>query len=273
MATKDVTVLFDESGTPRIVGKYRKAWFLGCGVRYEQSAETEIFAICNEAAGLSKNRPMKNHRISIDRVIRIARLLADLPLSIHVSGIDTTDPEFRRIVEDYERFGRETRAKHRPEVRDRSIGQIIHSHVLDHCLFHSIADHFEAGGHDAHVSILVDNWSVLNDDVGFYLEERAGTLDRSITSLCSKYHMGRPLSIGRIELLRDDTDRKRLVDVIASVSSRAFLRLDNLRYSREAMDILVDSGKANFSDATGYSMGLMQKTMQGRSRDGKSNFR
>ena len=67
MATKDMTVLFDESGTPQIVGKYRNEWFLGCGVRYEQTAETEIFARCNEAVGLSKNRPMKNHRISIDR--------------------------------------------------------------------------------------------------------------------------------------------------------------------------------------------------------------
>lgn len=267
MATKDVTVLFDESGTPQIVGKYRKAWFLGCGVRYEQSAETEIFAICNEVAGLSKNRPMKNHRISIDRVIRIARILADLPLSIHVSGIDTTDPEFRRIVKDYERFGRETRVKHRPEVRDRSIGQIIHSHVLDHCLFHSIADHFEAGGRNAHVSVFVDNWSIPRDDIDVYLEIRAVSLDRSISSLCSKYLMGRPLSIGRIELLKDDTNRKRFVDVAASVVSRAFLRSDNPRYTHEAMDILVESGKANLSDATGYCMGLMQKTMQGPSYD------
>lgn len=157
MATKDVTVLFDESGTPQIVGKYRNEWFLGCGVIYEQSAEIEIFARCSEAVGLCKNKPMKNHRISIDRVIRIARILTDLPLTIYVSGIDTTDPEFRRIVKDYMRFGRKTRAIHRPEVRDRSIGQIIHSHVLDHCLFHSIADYFESGGSDAHVSLFIDN--------------------------------------------------------------------------------------------------------------------
>lgn len=210
---------------------------------------------------------MKNHRISIDRVTRIARILTDLPLTIYVSGIDTTDPEFRRIVKEYERFGRKTRAIHRPEVRDRSIGQIIHSHVLDHCLFHSIADYFEDGKNDAHVSVFIDNWSVPNDDAGVYLEERVASLHRRISSLCSKYHMGRPLSIKRIDLLKEDTNRKRFVDVIASVVSRAFLRSDNPRYTREAMDILVESGKANFGDATGYSMGLMRKTMQGPSHD------
>lgn len=273
MSTKDVTVLFDESGTPQIVGKYRNEWFLGCGVWYEQSAETEIFARCYEAVGLSKNRPMKNHRISIARVIRIARILADLPLAIQVSGINTTDPEFRRIVKEYERFGRKTRAIHRPEVRDRSIGQIIHSHVLDHCLFHSIADYFEAGGRDAHVSVFIDNWSIPRDDIGVYLENRAECLHRSITPLCSKHLMGRPLSIGRIGLLKDDTDRKRFVDVVASAISRAFLRSDNPRYTREAMEILGASGKAYSCDATEYSMGLMQMIMNGRSRDGKSNFR
>ena len=73
MSIQDVTVLFDESGTPQIVGKYRNEWFLGCGVWYEQSAETDIFARCNEAVGLSKNKPMKNHSISIDRAIRICQ--------------------------------------------------------------------------------------------------------------------------------------------------------------------------------------------------------
>lgn len=267
MTAKDVTVLFDESGTPQIVGKYRNEWFLGCGVIYEQSAEIEIFARCNEAVGLSNNKPMKNHRISINRVMRIARILADLPLSIFVSGIDTTDPEFRRIVKDYMRFGRKTRAIHRPEVRDRSIGQIIYSQVLDHCLFHSISGYFEDGNNDAHVSVFIDHWSVPKDDVGVYLEERVTSLHRRISSLCSKYHRGRPLSIGRIELLKDDTDQKRFVDVVASVFSRAFLRSDSPRYSREAMDILVESGRANFSDAAGYSMGLMQTIMDLRSRN------
>ena len=266
-------MLFDESGTPQIVGKYRNEWFLGCGVWYEQSAETEIFARCNEAVGLSKNKPMKNHRISIDRVIRIARILTDLPLSIYASGIDTTDPEFRRIVKNYKRFAKKARATHRPEVRERPIPHIIHSHVLDHCLFHSISGYFEAGGSYAHVSVFIDNWSIHRDDVNVYLEERVGSLHRSISPLCSKYHMGRPVSIGPIKLLADDTNRKRFIDVVASVISRAFLRSGNPRYTREAMDILGESGRANFSDATGYSVDLMQRMMNGQSRDRSSNFR
>ena len=272
MVGKDVTVLFDESGTPQIFGKYRREWFLGCGVWYEQPVKTDIFARCNDAFGLSRNRPMKNNRISTDRAIRIARVLMDLPLSISVSGIHTTDPEFRRIVKNYKRFEKKARATHRPEVRDRSIGQIIHSHLLDHCLFHSISGYFEAGGSDAHVSVFIDNWSPPNNDVGAYLKERVAALHRSISPNCLKHHIGRPISIRRIELLRDDTFRKRFVDVVASVVSRAYLKTDNPRFSREPFDILQESGTANFSDATRYSIGLMQMMMNGRSRDRNSEI-
>ena len=216
---------------------------------------------------------MKNNRISTDRAIRIARVLTDLPLSISVSGIDTTDPEFRRIVKNYKRFEKKARATHRPEVRERPIAQIIHSHVLDHCLFHSISGYFESGGGDAHFSVFIDNWSIPKDDVDIYLEHRAASLHRSISSLCSKYHMGRPVSIGPIELLVDDTNRKRFVDVVASEISRAFLRSDNPRYSREPIDALQESGTVNFNDATGYSIDLMQMMMNGQSCDRNSNYR
>ena len=261
MATKDMTVLFDESGTPQIVGKYRNEWFLGCGVWYEQLAETEIFARCNEAVGLSKNKPMKNHRISIDRVIRIARILTGLPLSIYVSGIDTTDPEFRKIVKNYKRFGRKTRAIHRPEVRDRSIAQVIHSHVLDHCLFHSISGYFEAGGGDAAFSVFIDNWSIPTEDVETYLDYRATSLNQSISTLCDEYHSGQPNSIARLQLLVEDSPRKRFVDVVTSVFSRAYLNADNPKYSLEPANILQACGKVQCGDATEYSIDLMQAMM------------
>lgn len=273
MAGKDVTVLFDESGTPQIVGKYRNEWFLGCGVWYEQSAETEVFARCNEAVGLSKNKPMKNNRISIDRAIRIVRILTDLPLSIYVSGIDTTDSEFRRIVRNYKRFAKKARAIHRPKVRERPIAQIIHSHVLDHCLYHSITGYFEAGGGDAEFSVYIDNWSIPEADVEIYLGYRAMFLDSHISSLCAEYHLGQPKSIARLQLLVEDSRRKRFVDVVASVISRAFLRSDNPRYSCEPMDVLREAGMANFGDATGYSTKLMQMMMNGQSCDRNSNYR
>ena len=267
MAGKDVTVLFDESGTPQVRNNDQTDWFLGVAVRYDQSAENTIFSECKSEFGLSNTTPLKNDRIKNSRAVRIAELLAGLPLSIFVSGVNIADPKYREIIVEYERFGNKARANHRPESRERPIAQIIHSRVLDHCLFHSIMDYFEVGGGDAEFSVYIDNWSIPQADVEIYLEERVGSLHRSISPLCLKYHTGRPVSIGHIELLAKDTNRKRFVDVVASVVSRAYLKADNPRYSGKPMEVLQESGTANFSDATGYSIGLMQMMMNGRSRD------
>ena len=261
MAGKDVTVLFDESGTPQIGINDQTDWFLGVAVRYDQSPENVIFSRCKREFGLSNTTPLKNDRIKNSRAIRIAELLAGLPLSLFVSGVNIVDPEYREIIVEYERFGNKARANHRPESRERPIAQIIHSHVLDHCLFHSITEYFEAGGRDAAFSVFIDNWSIPIDDIDTYLRYRTKLLKQSISSLCAEYHIGHPNSIARLQLLVDDSSRKRFVDVVASVISRAFLKTDNPKYSREPMDILQKCGKAHYGDATKDSIHIMQGTM------------
>ena len=273
MTTKDVTVLFDEFGTPQIANTDRTDWFLGVSVRYSQAEESGIFRKCEGVFGLTKTNPLKNKQISNCRTIRIAELLGGLPLSIFVSGVNIADPEYREIIIEYVRIGNKAKAIHRPEVRERPIAQIIHSHVLDHCLFHSITGHFEANGGDVHFSVFIDNWSIPNNDVDIYLEYRTALLHRNISQLCTKYHVGRPVSIRRIELHTDDTNRKRFVDVVTSAISRAFLRSDNPKYSRKPIDALQKSGTANFNDATGDSIELMQMMMNSQIRDRNSNYR
>lgn len=272
MAGKDVTVLFDESGTPQVGNNDQTDWFLGVTVRYDQSAENAIFSECKREFGLSNTTPLKSDRIKNSRAVRIAELLAGLPLSIFVSGVNIADPEYRKTITDYVDFANTARKEVR-QARERPIAQIMHSQVIDHCLFHSITDYFEAGGGDAEFSVYIDNWSIPQADVEIYLEERVESIHRSISPLCLEYHTGRLVSIGRIELLAKDTNRKRFVDVVASVVSRAYLETDDLRFSREEIDILQGSGMANFSDATGYSTKLMLMMMNGQSRDRNSNYR
>ncbi len=261
MAGKDVTVLFDESGTPQVGNNDQTDWFLGVAVRYDQSAENAIFSEYKSEFGLSNTTPLKNDRIKNSRAVRIAELLAGLPLSIFVSGVNIADPKYREIIVEYERFGNNARANHRPESRERPIAQIIHSHVLDHCLFHSIMDYFEVGGGDAAFSVFIDNWSIPIEDIDTYLGYRTKLLNQSISLLCAKHHIGQPDSIDRLQLLVDDSCRKRFVDVVASVISRAFLKTDSPKYSQEPMYILEMCGKAHFGDETGYSIRIMQGTM------------
>lgn len=260
VATKDVTVIYDESGTPEIGKNDRTDWFLGVAVRYDQSAENEIFFKCTDEFGLANTKPLKNDRIKNSRAIRIAELLADLPLSIFVSGVNTADPEYREIIVDYVRLGNMARKQFR-QVGERPIAQTMHSQLIDHCLFHSITDCFEAGGGDAEFAVYIDNWSIPQSDVEIYLGDRAMSLDSHISSFCDRHHFGQPKSIARLQLLVEDTVRKRFVDVTTSVLSRTYLKSDNPRYSREPADILERRGKAQFGDATGSSIRIMQKTM------------
>ena len=261
MTTKEVTVLFDESGTPEIGNNDRTDWFLGVVVRYDQSAENEIFFKCTKEFGLSNTKPAKNYSIGTSRAIRIAKLLAGLPLSIFVSGVRIANPEYCKTIVEYARLGNIARKAHR-QVRERPLSQFIHSRVLDHSLFHSITDFFEAGGGDAAFSVFIDNWSIPQNDVDIYLELRARLLNEHVSTLCADYHSGQPKSIARLKLLVEDSSRKRFVDVVASVLSRAYIRSEDPKYSREPTDILERCGKAQFGDETGYSIRIMQEMMK-----------
>ena len=181
MAVKKMVALFDESGTPAIKDDERTDWFLGVGVGYEKSAEKTIFAECESASGLAKKEPLKNYYITNSRAVCVATILADLPAWISVSRVNTANPTYRKVVVDYEVFGNKIRqSRHFPRRRK---AHIIHSHVLDHCLFHLITRPFEAGEGDAVFSVFMDNWSIPKKDIDIYLKKRTTSLRKSISSL------------------------------------------------------------------------------------------
>jgi hypothetical protein len=261
MAAKNMVVLFDESGTPAIKNDQRTDWFLGVGVAYDQSDEDVIFSKGKADFGLANGKPLKNDRITNSRAVRIAKLLADLPVSIYVSSVNTANPTLREIIADYERFGEEARQTFR-QARKRPIPQIIHSHVLDHCLFNLITGYFEAGGGDAAFAVFVDDWSIPENDIDISLRHRTTSLYEKILSLCEDFAEGRLVSIEPLELLSRDSSRKRFVDVVASTFSRAYLKTNNQKYSREAADFLQECGMACCSDATQYLIDIMQAVME-----------
>jgi len=261
MAAKNMIVLFDESGTPAISNDQRTDWFLGVGVAYEQWDEEVIFSKCEADFGLANSKPLKNYRITNSRAVNIAKLLVGLPVSIYVSSVNTTNPTFRKIIVDYECFGESARRKFR-QAGKRRIAQIIHSHVLDHCLFNVITGYFEAGGGDATFAVLIDDWSIPENDIDISLRQRAASLQEKIRPRCAKFAEGRPIAIAPLELLKRDSTRKRFVDVVASTFSRAYLRTDNQKHSCEAVDILRERRRAKCSDATQHSIDIMQAVMK-----------
>ncbi len=262
MATKNMVVLFDESGTPIIKDDPRTDWFLGVGIAYEQSAEEMIFARCKDAFGLAKSKPLKNDGIGNSRAVCIAKILADLPVSIFISRVNTADPKYRETIVDYEDFGNKVRQEFR-QIRGRPIAQIIHSNILSHCLFYLITGYFEQGGSDAAFALFIDNWSIPEKDIDISRSFRTESLYERISSLHRRFPAeGQLVSIKPLELLKEDSSRKRFVDVVASIFSRAYLKRDNQRYSCEVAGILQECGKASCSNATQYLIGLMQAVMK-----------
>ena len=260
MAAKNMVVLFDESGTPAIRFDQRTDWFLGVGVTYEQSDEDVIFSKGKAEFGLANSKPLKNHRITNSRAVSIAKLLADLPVSIYISSVNTANPTLREIIVDYECFGEKSRRKFR-QARKRPIAQIIYSHIRDHCLFNLIKGYFNTGGDDATFAVFIDDWSIPESDIEISLRDTATSLYEKISRLCEEFAQGRLVSIAPLELLNRENSRKRFVDVVASTFSRAYLKKNNQKYSREAADILQQSGRAHCSDATQHSIKIMQEVM------------
>ncbi len=179
MAAKNMVVLFDESGTPAISFDQRTDWFIGVGVTYEQSDEGVIFSKGKDDFGLANSKPLKNHRITNSRAVSIAKLLADLPVSIYVSSVNTANPTLRKIIVDYECFGEKARRKFR-QARKRPIAQIFHSHILDHCLFNLITGYFNAVGDDAAFAVFIDDWSIPESDIDISLRHTVISLYEKI---------------------------------------------------------------------------------------------
>ena len=260
MAAKNMVVLFDESGTPAISFDQRTDWFIGVGVTYEQSDEDVIFSKGKADFGLANSKPLKNDRITNSRAVSIAKLLADLPVSIYVSSVNTANQTLQEIIVEYECFGEKARRKFR-RARKRPIAQIIHSYVRDHCLFNLITGYFNAGGDDAAFAVFIDDWSIPENDIDISLRYSAKSLYEKISRVCEEFAQGPLVSIAHFELLNRDSSRKRFVDLVASTFSRAYLKTNNQKYSREAADILQQSGRAHCSDATQHLIKNMQAVM------------
>ncbi len=260
MATKNMVLLFDESGTPAISFDQRTDWFIGVSVTYDETDEDVIFSKGKADFGLTNSKPVKNHRIANSRAVGIAQLLADLPVSIFVSSVNTANPTLREIIVDYESFGEKARRKFR-QARKRPIAQIIHSHIRDHCLFNLITCYFNTGGDDAAFAIFIDDWSIPENDVDISLRLTAKSLYEKISYLCNEFAQGRLVSIAPLELLDRDSSRKRFIDVVTSTFSRAYLTMNNQKYSHEAADILQKFGRVHYSEATQHLINIMQKVM------------
>lgn len=257
MSSEKIITLFDEYGTPTFRQDRENELFIGVGVSYKYSDEGIIFHQIKDLIGLQNKKPVKNNRISTERVITIAEILKQLPLFLVVVAIDLSNRDLIETVTEYHCISNQIRKKER-DIKQRPIAQIIHSKVLSNCLFESITLCLENSPSLNKFDVFIDNWAIPTEDISLYLNFRTESLSRHISKLFPN------IAVQPIQLLEDDTKRKRFIDSVASVISRNYYHNSSDRYTNIPFDILFSnsSGSSISVDITEKETVIMKKMLK-----------
>lgn len=261
----NIIVLFDEHATPVFGPSRQKDYFVGVGVTYNLQDEKQIFSACESLFGLGNAKPLKNQRIGTSRAVEISKLLIKLPIQIVISKLDLTDKNFEDKVNVYEELGDFMRSIHR-DVSGRPLAQILHSRILDPALFESISRYLEYVPKNSIFEIYIDNWSFPESDKEMILQDTSKSLEEKITELHNAFFPNISITARSLELLVVDTSRKRFVDVVTSVVSRA-IPLNSKISSEEPLNIILSNPQNVEKDFTQETMDTLQVVMDDVSRD------
>ncbi|HEX3033888.1 MAG TPA: hypothetical protein VHT73_01990 [Thermodesulfobacteriota bacterium] len=252
---RQIIILFDEQGTPTFRPDRETDYFLGVAVSYELYNEKEIFNTCNRLFGLSNNRPLKNRQISNSRAEEISDLIIQLPIQAVVRSLSLSNHEFQQVMTLYEELGNLLRRKHR-QIRERPLAQILHSNILDECIFNSMVNNMERYPSNSIFSAYIDDWSISRNDIKIYLEYRSQSIEDRVNSLFEKFNMDCRIVFSPISLLNEDSPKKRLIDVFTSAISRSFLRDNNERFSKVPLQKILTIENNQYEDFTERMMVL-----------------
>ncbi len=234
MHSNQMIILFDEYGTPTIRQDRENEIFVGVAIIYKKTDEKKIFEKVENIIGLNKSKPVKNAQISPRKAIEIAEILASLPLYIAVAIIDLSNRAFCETIINYHQISNAIRNCAR-EIKGRPIAQIIHSKVLSNCLFEAITLCLENSSKINEFNVFIDNWSIPAKDIPIYLQYRSESLSQNVKRLFPN------VDIKPIELLENDTNRKRFIDSVTSIVSRNYKNISSNTYSKKPFDVLFSS--------------------------------
>lgn len=261
-----IIVLFDEQGTPTFQPERETDWFLGVTVTYDLADDERILSSCSELFGLSNQKPLKNNRISNSRAERISALAAELPLEVIINSVKLANDEFQQAVRLFEQLGNLLRARHR-EVGERNIAQILHSQIVDECIPHSIFGYVERHMTTSAFLVHIDDWSIPRSDVGIYLQGRTQSIQEKVNTFYEEQGPNLRVRVPPIALLDEDSPRKRLVNVIASATSRSFMREGSARLSQVPFHTLLANHVNRYEDITQATIDFIRHLMDHISRN------
>lgn len=224
-----VIILFDEQGTPTFRAKRESNNFLGIGIAYNQRNEESMFNECNQLFGLLKSKPLKNDKISNSRALEIAGLISTMDILIYIASISLIDNNFQNTVNSYGELSNLIRKNFR-NVRPRSEAQIIHFHTLLPVFFNVIMSYIKHHQTPTTFSIFMDNWSFPEKDKAFIISSMPLVLTEKANEMNMEFFPDVTINCDKFELLEKDSNRKRFIDVIASIISRNYLDENNPKF-------------------------------------------
>lgn len=239
---EEVIILFDEHGTPTFRPDRESTLFLGVGLTYKLSDENNIFTTSNQLFGLSNIRPVKNRQLSLSRVNHIGTLLTSLPVEWTIISLDLSNADLQRVVNLYEEYGNLLRDRHRG-VRERPAAQILYTQVFNHVLFSAIHNHIEHNPHTLVFSVFIDNWSFSQNDRNIAIDINRDSMEQRTKEVVESFFENVTISLNNYVILITDSDRKRYIDVVASVTSRAYLPTTDSRFSDQINSLLRNSSQ------------------------------
>ena len=246
MTNNKFTILFDEFGTPTFVEDSETNIFAGLAVLYSESVENELFESLRRKLKLGRNEPQKTRRIIIEQAVEIAEIACKKVLHIVFNYVNLRNPEFEKTIRDYEAvvsFGR----KIVRGVKSRKISQILHSRLLDNCVHKCVIDHLEDKFDGNYFyEIFMDNWSIPKSDQDLELEHRAELLEMTTNELLQELNRQTRVCIPSVSVLDKDNNRKRLVDGLMSIVSRAFFETKHPRHSKEPLRVIEGALRGRF---------------------------
>lgn len=263
-------ILFDEFGTPTFKPTRESNSFIGVGALYELKNENRIFEICDNKFGLSNSKPKKNNSIGKNSAQSIANQLLDLPIQFIVREYKLDNNRFQKTIQFYEEFGNHSRTIFRKTTKNRPIAQILHTSILDHSLFDLIYTHLFNNNYTNNLyEIYIDNWSIISIDKHTYLEGRIESMESKIKNKLKEENIEKILSIPRIDLLIEDTKRKRFIDIVTSVITRFYTKYE---YTKEPFTntSLKLKDKVDYADVTSVQVAFIENFINKRIEETKN---
>ncbi|MBU4445096.1 hypothetical protein KJ656_08455, partial [bacterium] len=257
---KEMIILFDEHGTPTFNVNRETDFFLGVAVTYKFSDEKHIIEKCRRVFGLQNKKPLKNNLISNNRINEILNILPNLPIQIIITSIKLSGIEFQNVIKLFKDYSNLMREKFR-NVRERGLNHILRTFIVEECIFYSIVDYCEKSQEDLLFSIFIDDWSIPKSDLYIYTNFYSRSLETRINNLFDEFNFNFQISVPPINYLKNDTVRKRIIDVITSFISRSFLDIKNNKYSSLPKEKILNIDSNKYLDITDKTKNFITKFM------------